>query len=60
MKENFDTLHGTILLKANYRVNRSAKSKPGSFDCGFGAAAHTIRYSCMMGVKDYVHFCLPL
>jgi hypothetical protein len=60
MKENLDTLHGTILLKADNRVNRSAKPEPGSFYGGFRAAAHAVRYNGVMGVKDYVHFCLPL
>ena len=56
MEENLDTLHGSILLKANYPVNRSADSKRSAPDGGFGSAAHAVRYVRVMGVKDYVHF----
>jgi len=59
MKEHLDTLHGSILLKANNRVNRSANAACGSPDGGFGASTHTIRDNSVMCVKDYVHFSLP-
>lgn len=56
MEENLDTLHGSILLKANYSVNRSADSKRCAPYGGFGSTAHAVRHVGMMGVKDYVHF----
>jgi hypothetical protein len=52
----FDSLHGSILLKPYYRVNRPAESKPGTAYRGFCAAAHAIGNISMMGVKDYFHF----
>jgi hypothetical protein len=42
MKENLDTLHGSILLKADNCVNRSAEATSCSPDGSFGAAAHAI------------------
>jgi hypothetical protein len=60
MKKNLDAFHGSILLKANNSVNRSAKPDGCLSDCGFSAAAHAFRDNSVMGVKDYVHFCLPL
>lgn len=42
MKENLNTLHGSILLKADNRVNRFAEATACSPDGGFGASAHTI------------------
>ncbi|HMA20335.1 MAG TPA: hypothetical protein VKO87_06000 [Gemmatimonadaceae bacterium] len=56
MKKNFDSFHGTILFKANYRVNRPRQPDGGSLHCRFGASAHAVRDVCMMGVKDYFHF----
>jgi hypothetical protein len=59
MKKNFDTFHGSILLKANNRVNRSSKPAGDFSDGGLSATAHAVRDECVMGVKDYVHFYLP-
>jgi hypothetical protein len=44
------------LLKADYRVNRSRQSKGCSADRSFCAPAHAIGNTCVMGVKDYLHF----
>jgi hypothetical protein len=59
MEENFDTFHGSILLKANNRVNRPSKPAGDFSDRSLGTLAHAVGDQGVMGVKDYVHFYLP-
>jgi hypothetical protein len=56
MEHDFDTLHGSILLKANDSVNRARQAQPGAANGGFAALAHAIGHCGVMCMKDYFHF----
>jgi hypothetical protein len=56
MEHDFDTLHGSILLKPNDGVNRASEPHRRPADGCFGAFAHTLGDCCVMCVKDYFHF----
>ena len=60
MQKDLDSLHGSILLKANNGVNRPGEPERCATNCCFRSSAHAVRNIRMMGVKDYFHFCLPL
>ena len=55
MKYHFDSLHRTILLKANDRVNRTSNAATNTTDSGFGAPAHRVGDIGVMCVKDNFH-----
>jgi hypothetical protein len=55
VQDDLDSLHRSILLKPNDRVNRASDETTNATDSRFCAFAHRIGDSGVMCVKDYFH-----
>jgi len=55
VEHDLDALYRAILLKANYRVNRSRETCCSAMKCELGPPAQAIRNWRLVRVKDYLH-----